>query len=226
MTLRLSRKGLHPAPTTASRALRSRFRAGRFREDLFFRLEPDLVWVPPLRERRDDIPLLARHFLHSFADEIRVEALELDPEIEQMLQAYDFPGNVRELRNGPPDGDPPHQDLPQDRRGRGWRQGHDEVAGGVTPAPGTTLRWRGGGTDLADGHPMQTDSDPSPRPARCRFSRSYVNDCRVLRLASRVHRIPPKALRIKGLCAQSGPGMLVAFFGGHCCLSFAGCLTG
>ena len=79
--------------------LQSHVRSGAFREDLYFRLARYPVRVPPLRERRDDIPLLARHFLKSFGDEVGVEVLDLSPEVVQMLQTYDFPGNVRELRS-------------------------------------------------------------------------------------------------------------------------------
>lgn len=79
--------------------LQGRLRTGRFREDLYFRLARYPVRVPPLRDRREDIPLLAQHMLQAFAEEIRVDVPRLCPEVLQKLQAYDFPGNVRELRN-------------------------------------------------------------------------------------------------------------------------------
>jgi len=71
-------------------------RNGGFRSDLYFRLASFVIRVPPLRERREDIPLLAQHFLQRFA---RGRQLLLTPEALRLLQAYDWPGNVRELRN-------------------------------------------------------------------------------------------------------------------------------
>ncbi|MBP5997166.1 MAG: sigma-54-dependent Fis family transcriptional regulator [Azonexus sp.] len=69
---------------------------GSFRSDLYFRLASFIIRVPPLRERREDIPLLAEHFLQRFA---RGVERELAPEALRLLMAYDWPGNVRELRN-------------------------------------------------------------------------------------------------------------------------------
>ncbi len=69
---------------------------GSFRSDLYFRLASFIIRVPPLRERRGDIPLLAEHFLQRFA---RGVERELVPEALRLLLAYDWPGNVRELRN-------------------------------------------------------------------------------------------------------------------------------
>jgi DNA-binding NtrC family response regulator len=67
-----------------------------FRADLFYRINVCPVEIPPLRERREDVPLLAQHFLRRFAPN---KALTLTPEAEQALCQYDWPGNVRELRN-------------------------------------------------------------------------------------------------------------------------------
>ena len=67
-----------------------------FRADLFYRINVCPVQIPPLRERREDVPLLAAHFLRRFAPE---KALTLAPEARQALSRYDWPGNVRELRN-------------------------------------------------------------------------------------------------------------------------------
>ncbi|MDR2837317.1 MAG: sigma-54 dependent transcriptional regulator [Azonexus sp.] len=69
---------------------------GSFRSDLYYRLSSFIITLPPLRERREDIPALARHFLDSFR---KTEAKELTPETLKRLLAYDWPGNVRELRN-------------------------------------------------------------------------------------------------------------------------------
>ena len=69
------------------------------REDLYFRLARFTVEVPPLRERKADIPLLARHFLRMFAAEMGAEPPEFAAEALESLAAYGFPGNVRELKN-------------------------------------------------------------------------------------------------------------------------------
>jgi DNA-binding NtrC family response regulator len=72
---------------------------GRFRQDLFFRLAGFTIEVPPLRERRDDIVLLARHFLRKFSSEMGMPPPELTPQALEPLELYDYPGNVRELKN-------------------------------------------------------------------------------------------------------------------------------
>jgi DNA-binding NtrC family response regulator len=79
--------------------LQSQIEAGAFRQDLYFRLAQYTVFVPPLRERKEDVALLARHFLKLFAAEMGMPAPSLDPAAERMLTAYAFPGNVRELKN-------------------------------------------------------------------------------------------------------------------------------
>jgi len=72
---------------------------GRFREDLFYRLHVIALQLPPLRDRKDDIPLLTRHFLQKYGDENRKPGLELTPSALDLLTEYDWPGNVRELEN-------------------------------------------------------------------------------------------------------------------------------
>ncbi len=79
--------------------LEQRVRDGLFREDLFHRLNVIRIHIPSLRERREDIPLLMRHFLHGAAREIGVEAKWLDTPTEEYLCALDWPGNVRQLEN-------------------------------------------------------------------------------------------------------------------------------
>ncbi len=74
-------------------------KAGKFREDLFYRIHVVPVRVPPLRERRDDIPLLCDHFLGRFRKEHGKPSVGLDAKAVQALAAYDWPGNVRELQN-------------------------------------------------------------------------------------------------------------------------------
>jgi DNA-binding NtrC family response regulator len=74
-------------------------REGRFREDLFYRLNVICLELPPLRARRQDIPLLAAHFLKLYADENDVPVPTLAPEAMRILMDYEWPGNVRELEN-------------------------------------------------------------------------------------------------------------------------------
>jgi DNA-binding NtrC family response regulator len=79
--------------------LQSEIQAGQFRKDLYFRLASYTIEVPPLRKRRTDIPLLVKYFVKCFSDEMGMPTPELTPEALAALERYDFPGNVRELRN-------------------------------------------------------------------------------------------------------------------------------
>jgi len=72
---------------------------GKFREDLFYRLNTVPVKVPPLRDRKEDIVLLFRKFAYDFAERYRMPALRLDEEAKQVLAAFPWPGNVRQLKN-------------------------------------------------------------------------------------------------------------------------------
>ena len=74
--------------------------AGRFREDLYYRLNVVTLNMPPLRERREDIPLLAQHFLSMFSETNRKQIKGFTPQAMDRLLKYDWPGNVRELMNG------------------------------------------------------------------------------------------------------------------------------
>jgi two-component system nitrogen regulation response regulator GlnG len=74
-------------------------RQGEFREDLFHRLNVIHIQTPPLRERREDIPLLLRHFLSEVAEELQAEPKELTADATSLLQSFDWPGNVRQLIN-------------------------------------------------------------------------------------------------------------------------------
>ncbi len=85
--------------SATSRNLADEISAGRFREDLFYRLNVVPVRIPPLRERREDIPELVTHFLARFAAERRMSAPILSDEAHAALQAHEWPGNVRQLRN-------------------------------------------------------------------------------------------------------------------------------
>ena len=82
-----------------NRDLESNVRSGKFREDLFYRLNVLRLELPPLRARGDDIVLLARHFVERFGREFKRPARHLGPAAETALRAHGWPGNVRELRN-------------------------------------------------------------------------------------------------------------------------------
>jgi two-component system response regulator PilR (NtrC family) len=82
-----------------NRDLEKAIAAGEFREDLFYRLSVIPIHVPALRERRDDIPLLARHFLERFRKSMEKPVEGISPQAMQRLESYDWPGNVRELEN-------------------------------------------------------------------------------------------------------------------------------
>jgi two-component system, NtrC family, response regulator HydG len=81
------------------RDLQAEVRAGRFREDLYYRLHILPVRLPPLRERREDIPLLAEHFLRKLSAGLRKPGVRLTDGAIRILESYDWPGNVRELEN-------------------------------------------------------------------------------------------------------------------------------
>lgn len=82
-----------------NRDLRDEIAAGRFRQDLFFRLSVFPIELPPLRERRADIPLLVRHFIQQANKQARCGNLQFTADQMRRLQNYDWPGNVRELQN-------------------------------------------------------------------------------------------------------------------------------
>jgi two-component system response regulator PilR (NtrC family) len=82
-----------------NRDLETEVEKGTFRQDLFYRLDVIRIRLPPLRERREDLPLLVDHFLRKFSAEHGCKVAGVDPEAMQALMAYHFPGNVRELEN-------------------------------------------------------------------------------------------------------------------------------
>jgi len=85
--------------TATNKDLRKAVERGEFREDLYYRLNVVTIEVPPLRERREDIPLLAQHFLKKSALENQKKISGFSPEASKFLLSYDWPGNVRELEN-------------------------------------------------------------------------------------------------------------------------------
>ncbi|PSL45855.1 two-component system response regulator AtoC [Salsuginibacillus halophilus] len=85
--------------TATNKNLLEEVKAGRFREDLYFRLNVIEIHLPPLRERNDDILLLARHFIQTLNTELNTAIAGVSKDAERKLEAYSYPGNIRELRN-------------------------------------------------------------------------------------------------------------------------------
>jgi DNA-binding NtrC family response regulator len=85
--------------SATNKDLRKAIEKQEFREDLYYRLNVVNIELPPLRERKEDVPLLAEHFLHKFAMENQKEIAEFSPEAMELVLDYDWPGNVRELEN-------------------------------------------------------------------------------------------------------------------------------
>lgn len=79
--------------------LQAAVRQGTFRDDLYYRLNVIVIKIPPLRDRTEDIPMLARHFIKKFSDENQRDTLVLEPSALKVLMEYPWPGNVRELEN-------------------------------------------------------------------------------------------------------------------------------
>jgi DNA-binding NtrC family response regulator len=82
-----------------SRNLEQMVREQEFREDLYYRLNVVNLRLPPLRERAEDIPLLVEHLLRELAEQVNRPPLSLDKDVRAFLEKYDWPGNVRQLRN-------------------------------------------------------------------------------------------------------------------------------
>lgn len=82
-----------------NRDIQTAIKAGSFRQDLYFRLNVVLLNIPPLSERKDDIPLLSYYFLKKYSLLMKKNVMEISPDVIALLMNYDFPGNVRELEN-------------------------------------------------------------------------------------------------------------------------------
>ena len=82
-----------------NRNLEEEIKKGNFREDLYYRLKVVKITIPPLRERKDDIPVLIKHFLNIHKKDVGKEITNIHPDVIRLLQQYDWPGNVRELEN-------------------------------------------------------------------------------------------------------------------------------
>lgn len=85
--------------SSTCRNLDEQVAAGRFREDFFYRINVITIHIPPLRERKDDIPLLVQHFLNKYSQETTKQVDRTTTEAMSFLKAYDWPGNIRELEN-------------------------------------------------------------------------------------------------------------------------------
>lgn len=85
--------------TATNRSLEQMVREGKFREDLFFRLNVVRIGLPPLRDRVEDIPILLAHYIKVFSDENKLPPITIEPGALRYLQGYAWPGNIRELRN-------------------------------------------------------------------------------------------------------------------------------
>jgi two-component system response regulator AtoC len=85
--------------TATNRDLAAELATGGFREDLYYRLNVVPIHLPPLRERREDIPLLVGHFIAKFNDRLRKEITHIEPAAVEQLVSYNWPGNIRELEN-------------------------------------------------------------------------------------------------------------------------------
>ena len=82
-----------------NRDLKKLVENGRFREDLYYRLNVVNIQIPPLRERQEDIPLLVEHFIDKYCTSMSRDRISIDPAALKRLESYDYPGNVRELEN-------------------------------------------------------------------------------------------------------------------------------
>ncbi|MBI4383087.1 MAG: sigma 54-interacting transcriptional regulator, partial [Nitrospinae bacterium] len=115
--------------SATNRDLLEEVRAGRFREDLYYRLNVVSLHVPPLRQRRGDIPLLAKQFLELARGKYRLQEINLNPSALEQLQLHDWPGNIRELQNAVErayivcQGGPLRFDLPTKRGPRKMQDG-------------------------------------------------------------------------------------------------------
>ena len=116
--------------TATNRSLKDAVALGQFRDDLFYRLNVLAIYLPPLRERRSDIPLLVRRFIAEFAAQHERQFQGVTPEALQILVEADWPGNIRQLRNLiesmvvlAPEGEIRAADIPRDIRERGGGRG-------------------------------------------------------------------------------------------------------
>ena len=84
---------------STNRDLETVVREGKFREDLFYRLSVIPIQIPPLRERKEDIPLLVEHFVQRYSTQFRKKVGQVSPDGMKLMMDYSWPGNIRELKN-------------------------------------------------------------------------------------------------------------------------------
>ncbi len=84
---------------STNKDLNQHMKSGQFRNDLYYRLSAHVIWVPPLRERKKDLPLLINYFFQEANEKLTKRKLAIPPELYPLLEAYDFPGNIRELKS-------------------------------------------------------------------------------------------------------------------------------
>ncbi len=85
--------------SATNRNLEEEMKKGTFRDDLYYRIKVFTIEMPPLRERKEDIPLLLNYFLNRYSAELGKDVRKVSPEVARVFQTYDFPGNIRELQN-------------------------------------------------------------------------------------------------------------------------------
>lgn len=116
------------------RDLKTMVKEGSFREDLFYRLNVVNLEIPSLKDRKEDIPMFVKHFMDAFCKENNIFVPRIAPEVFQMLMSYDWPGNIRELKNTiehlvifSKDGEVKIESLPEHFRGK-WEQHQESEA--------------------------------------------------------------------------------------------------
>jgi len=158
--------------SAARTPLESVVRQGRFRVDLYYRLAGFPIRVPPLRERREDIPALTDHLLHAAAElhEKRIGGIE--PEARAILAAYDWPGNVRQLKN--------EIERAVALAHDGEMIGAEDLSDALVPGPVHDRRWQAGardagGAEAGDRVPLPA-TGASLREARAVFEARYITE--------------------------------------------------
>lgn len=160
------------------RDLEERVREGRFREDLYYRLNVLTIAVPPLRGRREDVPLLASHFLRGFAAEFGRAFQGFTPAAVERLLAHPWPGNVRELRNAV-------ERAALLAGGGEISPEHLSLSSGAEPTP------------PASGTPSEEGSAPQPQPVE--LSLAAVEEAHVRRVLDACSGNRSRAARILGI---------------------------
>jgi DNA-binding NtrC family response regulator len=181
--------GVHTIPVdirlvaATNRSLRRAIAAKEFREDLYYRLNVIEIKLPPLRERRGDVAVLADHFLQKICRRMHRPVLKISHEAIEALEKYSFPGNIRELENVMErcvvlcDCDVIElEDIPQDiRRAVEYGLDHEAFQSGVYPAiTGAGAGTRAGQGDVGETNEAGSGAMPEFRDARDAFEKDYL----------------------------------------------------